>query len=94
MQLPPDLPPTYHEVIYNTGYGGYSFSQEALDEYCKRKNIEFKNIPCRDEALRDHPIMIDVLKTLGKCANGLCAKLSIKRIQKRLAKAWSISEYE
>jgi hypothetical protein len=65
-----------------------------LDEYCKKKNIQSNNIPCRDEALRDDPIMIHVLKLLGKRANGLCANLSIKRIPKRFAKAWSISEYD
>ena len=84
----------YHEIIYNDGFGGYSFSQKALDLYCKRKNVEFKTIHCREESLRDDPVMVSVVKDLGALANGKCAKLRIHRIPKMFAKAWSIGEYD
>ena len=84
----------YHEIIYNDGFGGYSFSQKALDLYCKRKNVEFKTIHCREESLRDDPVMVSVVKELGTLANGKCAKLRIHRIPKMFAKAWSIGEYD
>jgi hypothetical protein len=94
MQSTPDSPSTYHEIIYNDGYGGYSFSQKALDEYCKRRNIQFETIRFREESLRDDPVMISVVKDLEKQANGKYAKLRIHRIPKRFAKAWSIGEYD
>ncbi len=90
----------YHEVIYNQGYGGFSFSEKAMREYWRRMQIDYDQLPnghvgrCpRRNYLRDDPVMIGVLKDFGDAANGKHANLTIERIPRKFAKHYTIGEY-
>lgn len=80
-----------NKVAYNTCYGGFSLSQEALallykagveqvkqDVYLTDPSIEFYYV--ENSISRHDPRLIDVIEKLGSAASGMCARLSIKEI--------------
>ena len=65
------------KVVYNTCFGGFSVSKEAIDWLNARgMNI---NSPYHD-FLRHDPLLVECVETLGNRANGACAILNIAEI--------------
>ena len=89
------------EIIINSCYGGFSFSDKAIEEY-KKKMIEIGNIAVLDnnyiskgeEKLRKDPIMIDIVRRLGKESNGRHANLEIEKYNAELSDYVVIKEYD
>jgi hypothetical protein len=76
------------KVVYNNCYGGFSLSSKAQTRYTE---LSGKSCPDRDVE-RDDPILIQVIKELGKDANGSFAALKI--IDVLPGSRWRIDEYD
>ena len=70
------------EIIINSCYGGFSFSDKAIEEYKKQLQAMGSNIVFgdnkkyrREDDLRKDPVMIDIVRRLGKESYGSHAKL-------------------
>ncbi|MCD6435203.1 MAG: hypothetical protein J7L15_02265 [Clostridiales bacterium] len=78
-----------NRVVYSPSYGGYGLSSEALKLFNKlnKDNVDYteREIP------RHHPILIEVVETLGSAASDKFAKLQIKEI---LGFQYVIEEYD
>jgi len=89
------------KIIINSCYGGFSFSDKAIEEYKKQlqamgSNIVFddnKKYRCDDD-LRKDPIMIDIVRRLRKESNGRHAKLEIEKYNAELSDYIVIKEYD
>ena len=89
------------EIIINSCYGGFSFSDKAIEEYKKQlqamgSNILFddnKKYRCDDD-LRKDPVMIDIVRRLRKESHGRHAKLTIDRYNPELTKYIKIKDYD
>ena len=78
-------------IMYNNCYGGLGFSSEACAEYLRRTDItdfSFCNIE------RDDPVMVAIVREMGKRANGQCARIKLHELDDRYAKHYSIHEYD
>ena len=63
------------EMLYNTCYGGFGLSEEAIKEYIKqRPNVDWQNVE------RNDPVMVAVVRNLGARANGQFAKIQIATV--------------
>lgn len=98
------------EIVLNGCYGGFSLSVEAYNVlvnekgYDERKIVtdsfypdnEFFNIESEDyEAYRTHPDLIEVVKKLGRMANGDLSSLRIVEIPDEVVeKGYHINDYD
>ena len=83
----------YFEVIYNTEYGGFEFSDKIIQEYCKIKNINDKI--SNDDSLREDLVMIELIKKHGsKFASTKYSHLVIKKIPIIFRNYYEINEYD
>lgn len=79
------------EIVINTCFGGFGLSEKAGKLYCERKNLDYNNL--QEHILsRSDPILIEVIKELGKKANGMYADLEI--ISLPIGTKYRICEYE
>lgn len=78
------------EVLYNACYGGFSLSDKAIELY-KRKhpNAQEPNIYNRHD-----PLLIDVVKELGKDACDSCGNIQIETIPIEYINCYTIDEYD
>lgn len=72
------------KIAINTCYGGFSLSKKACKELGLKSGY--------DSIERDNPKLIEVIKKLGKDANGECADLSIVEVPD--GADWTIEEYD
>ena len=81
------------KVVYNTCYGGFSISEEALKLLNQKSNNRYKKT---DIYLiqRDDPLLISVVEELGEKANGKCANLKIVDIPEEYINCYEIDEYD
>ena len=78
--------------MYNTCYGGFSFSRAAKDEY-RKKCPEKEEDDCWDIDRHD-PVMVQIVKELGTRANGLCSEIQLKKIPLEYLHHYKIREYD
>lgn len=92
-------------IIINTQYGGFSYSQKAIDEYNIRKLkdspadfIPIKGPPygyCNLTVIsRTDKIMVEIVNDLGEEASGYCACLKVQYVVKLLLDYVDIYEYD
>lgn len=83
-------------IILNASYGGFCFSDEAWNEYSKRKKCGDRT--CHQYDLyseRLDPVMIDIVRTLGaERASGEHSCLKIVPVDKKLIKYIKITDYD
>lgn len=72
------------KIAINTCYGGFSLSEKACKELGLKSGY--------DSIERNNSKLIEVIKKLGKDANGECADLSIVEIPDGVD--WTIEEYD
>ncbi len=87
------------KVAYNTCWGGFSLSDQALSRYLQLKreagivvydeDIEFNR---DDIKRRSDPHLIQVIEELGESANGSLARLQIRDVP--AGSRWRIDEYD
>lgn len=80
------------KIAYNTCYGGFGLSKEAILLGKKLSGNDMWSCPSFDTSTRGDPILIQVIETLGSKANGRCADLSIKEIPD--GSRYDIDEYD
>jgi hypothetical protein len=67
------------KVIINSDFGGFGFSEKALEMYKERGGtIDYSFLGKR--ALRDDPIMVDIVTELGGEANAIFSDLEIVNV--------------
>lgn len=66
------------KIVYNSCYGGFSLSSEAVQLYMSLKGID--NKPYMKEIDRDDPVLVRVVEELGEAASGSLANLAIKEL--------------
>lgn len=87
-------------VIINTCYGGFCFSEEAIEEYNKRKlqqdetftPLVYKSNK-RNQDLRFDPIMANVVMELGDSVGPQTSRLTVHQIEERYKDYVEIDEY-
>ena len=96
------------KVVVNRCFGGFGLSDEAFEEYLKRKGIEYtskinvngypefydKNnkILFDVDIPRDDKILIGIVEEMGEKANGCCADLIVVEIPDDAK--WDIEYYD
>jgi hypothetical protein len=81
------------EVMYNGKYGGFSFSEEAIDAYCETLGIKKENLQ-QWRINRADPCMVRIVKELKEKANGRFADIRIRVIPKIYEDCYTIGEYD
>lgn len=89
------------KIVINRCYGGFGLSKKATEMYAEKKGITdlgtwqhdafYTNFYCRD-IYRGDPVLIEVVETLGKDANGQHADLRIVEIPDDVN--WKIEDYD
>jgi len=79
-------------IMYNNCFGGFSFSEEAIDEYNKRNPT--KPIDSSSEIDRADTSMIQICVELGLKANGRRSSIQLAEIPKKYANYFKINEYD
>lgn len=87
------------EVMYNSQYGGFGFSQKAIDEYNELRIAADPNYNLIDRhqaryISRTNPIMISIVKRLGNDANGRYADIHVGKIPVIYKDYYKIEECE
>ena len=78
------------KIVINACYGGFGLSKEAEELYVQKKNISG---PLRGDILRNDPVLVEVIETLGDKANGNCAELKVVEIPDDVTD-WRLEEYD
>lgn len=76
-----------HKVVINTCFGGFSLSDKA-EKWLSEKGLKFdwsRGIE------RHNPLLVECVETLGKEANGSCARLAVEIIDSNM---YRIDEYD
>jgi len=81
------------EVMYNGKYGGFSFSEEAIDAYCETLGLKKENL-YQWKIDRADPHMVAIVKELKEKANGRYADIRIRVIPKIYQDCYTIGEYD
>lgn len=76
-------------VVINTCYGGFGLSEDAISLY---KNIARVPDISHYDIARDDPVLVQVVRTLDKDANGHHALLKIVEVPGDVE--WEIAEYD
>lgn len=89
------------EFLINKSYGGFGYSQVAIDEYNRRmksldKNFNPVRSQCPDyqDIPRDDPVMIQIVKEFGTRANDKWSNLQIVSVPYEYYIGVEIEEYE
>lgn len=87
------------EFLYNRCYGGFSLSKEAVQRYVEAKKNMGETLDIEEAyGLRDvertDPVLINIVKEIGKKANGACADLQIISVPSIYKNNISIDEYD
>ena len=77
------------KVVINSCYGGFGLSDKALDMY---KQLSNKYDIYDFELDRTDPVLVQIVETLGKEADGRFAKLRIVEVPDYVS--WEITEYD
>ena len=78
-------------VLYNTCFGGFHLSKEAIRIYGERSgatNLSSFNLPRTDS------VLAEVVKELGDAANGMCSSIKTLYVPRQYKNFVSISEYD
>jgi hypothetical protein len=78
------------KVVYNSCYGGFSFSDRACARLVELGVANADNHGSRSVCRHD-PLVIQVVEELGQDASGMCARLSVAEIQ---GDRYRIDEYD
>lgn len=83
-------------VLYNTSYGGFNISHQAV-ELINKKYEELGKPPINSHSFvtRSDPVIIDVYEQLGcDLFSGRCSRIGIEYIKKKYINFIKIDEYD
>lgn len=75
-------------VLFNSGYGGFGMSEEAMALYTKRTNATFYDYN------RTDPFMVQIVRELGQRASERFSNIQIKSIPVKFAECYRVREYD
>jgi hypothetical protein len=86
-------------ILINQSYGGFRFSQKAVDEYNKRNllinpNANPINVYNDDMNIRSSPLMIEIVQEFGKDAYTNYSNMGIEYVIGEFLNFINISEYD
>ena len=82
-------------VMYNTCYGGFSLSEAAITEYNRRKSPNTPKLNAMGMHIdRTDPLMIQIIREMGKQANGMCSDIRLDHIPPQYKNNYYIQEYD
>jgi hypothetical protein len=79
------------KIVYNNCYGGFGLSDEALEEYAKRKGIAADDVDVYSISRTD-PDLVAVVELLGDDASNRFAELRIAELPS--GTLYRIDEYD
>jgi len=80
-------------IVINTDYGGFSLSDEAEARYKAMAGITDDDLlPRHPDIPRDDPYLVQIVREMGKDADGTYANLKIVEIPGDVD--WEIGEYD
>ena len=77
------------KIVYNSCYGGFGLSAEALSRYIEltgRNDVKHRDIP------RDDPVLVGIVESMGSDADGYGAQLEIAEVTS--GTRYRIDEYD
>lgn len=84
-------------ILYNTCYGGFSYSKEAIDEYNRRKRNDNPNAEplSYHSEIRNDPLMIQLFHEYGSTwLSGPYAKIGLATFPARFHHSLQYHEYD
>lgn len=82
-------------VVYNDRCGGFRLSNVALSYYNElRVKAGLSTVEYCDDIDRTDPLLVQVIRELGKEANHNCSSLVIKEIPLEYATCYKITQYD
>ena len=84
------------KVAYNTCYGGFGLSDEAMVLYEDlRRRLTLSSGECvHNFGSRHDPLLLEVIDRLGEKANGKYCRIKITEIPDEYASCYQIKEYD
>lgn len=76
------------KIVINRQYGGFDLSEEAMQEYCKRKGLDSIQ---RWEIPRDDPTLVELVETMPN-AGGKYSTLKVVEIPDDVD--WKLEDYD
>lgn len=84
-----------HEVMINTRFGGFGFSEKAIAMYSERKQYPLSYAAVTSSDIpRDDPVMIQIVKELGPLANESVSQIDIVTIPEQYSRHYTIEDYD
>lgn len=81
------------KLVINRCFGGFSLSDQAWAEWCRRKGWNSDDENLHDRMIeRDCPILVEIVEEMGERANGDFADLKIVEIPADVF--WELGEYD
>ena len=80
-------------VMINTCFGGFGFSDKAIEEY-NRRNVGKPPVESSQEIQRTDLIMINIVKQMKKEANGPFASIHLMDIPAKFENHYEIRDYD
>ena len=75
------------EIMFNKCFGGFGFSSKALRLYCELTGAS-------EPSSRHDPVMVSIVKDLGREANGHGADIAFESISAKFENYYEIQEYD
>lgn len=76
------------KIVINRQYGGFDLSEEAMQEYCKRKGL---SSIARWDIQRDDPVLVELVETMPN-AGGKYSILKVVEVPNDVD--WVLEEYD
>lgn len=81
------------KLVINSDFGGFSLSDQAWERYCQQKGWDHTDENMHDRMIeRDCPILVDIVESMGKEANGRHAELKVVAIPADVY--WELADYD
>lgn len=84
------------EIMFNSTYGGFTFSDDACKLYCKEKGLDYDKAKYKLnwEVKRTDPDMIGIIKDLDRAAGCRHSDICLWKISKKYQNYFTIHEYD
>jgi hypothetical protein len=84
------------KIVVNRTYGGFGLSDEAVQEYCKRKGIDDINDFHYYDVQREDPVLVSMMEEFGPKFVGGADRTSraLKVVEVPDGVLWNVCEYD
>jgi len=84
------------DIMYNTDYGGFILSEDAVRMYCEAKGLDYakEGLRLTWNVSRTDPVMVQIVKNLDLAAGKKHSKVGIWTISEKFQNYYSMDEYD